>query len=94
MSAAFVQRTMLIIPEAQRTEPAASGLAQVAINYITSRCAKGLCEELQKLPAENANSERVIGSERHPQIRAFSTRNMSRSSARADQFQDGVRCIY
>jgi hypothetical protein len=85
---------MLIIPEAQRTEPAASGLAQVAINYITARRAKRLCEELQKHPAENANSERIIGSERHPQIRAFSTRNMSRYSARADQFQDGVRCIY
>jgi len=38
--------------------------------------------------------QRIIGSERHLQIRAFSTRNMSRSSARTDQFQDGVRCIY
>jgi hypothetical protein len=36
----------------------------------------------------------VIGTERHLQAQAFSTRNISRCSARADQFQDGVRCIY
>jgi len=35
----------------------------------------------------------IIGTERHLQVQAFSTRNVSRSSARADQFQDGVRCI-
>src|SRR4029077_1061875 len=41
----------------------------------------------------NANSERIIELGRHLQVRAFSTRNVSRSSARADQFQHGVRCI-
>jgi uncharacterized protein YuzE len=35
----------------------------------------------------------VIGTERHLQAQAFSTRNISRSSARADQFQHGVRSI-
>ena len=35
----------------------------------------------------------VIGTQRHRQAQAFSTRNVSRSSVRADQFQDGVRCI-
>jgi hypothetical protein len=47
---------MLIIPEAQRTEPAASGLAQVAISYVTTRGAKRLRDELQKLRAANANA--------------------------------------
>jgi hypothetical protein len=35
----------------------------------------------------------IIGTERYLQVQAFSTRNVSRSSARADQFQDSVRCI-
>jgi hypothetical protein len=35
----------------------------------------------------------VIGSERHLQIQAFFTRNTSRASARADQFQHGVHSI-
>jgi hypothetical protein len=37
--------------------------------------------------------QHIIGTERHLQVQAFSTRNVSRSSAQADQFQDGVRCI-
>jgi hypothetical protein len=53
-----------------------------------------LHDRLQKLRTATANSERIIGSERHPQIQPLFTRNMSRSSARADQFQDGVRCTY
>jgi len=71
----------------------ASGLPPVAISYITARGAKRSRDELQKLRAANANSERIVGSERRPQIQPLFTRNMSRSSARADQFQDGVRCI-
>jgi hypothetical protein len=56
--------------------------------------AKRLRAELRKLRAANANNERIVGSERHPQIQPLFTRNMSRSSARADQFQDRVRCTY
>jgi hypothetical protein len=48
----------------------------------------------QNLRTANANSDRIIGLERDLQVQAFSIPNVSRSSARADQFQDGVRCIY
>ena len=82
------------LPERSGRKRSASGLAPGATNYITARGAKRLRAELRKLRAANANSERIIGSERHLQIQPLFTRNMSRSSARADQFQDGVRCIY
>jgi hypothetical protein len=49
----------------------------------TAETSRGKCQQ-----------ERIVGSERHPQIQQLFTRNMSRSSARADQFQDRVRCIY
>jgi hypothetical protein len=71
----------------------ASGLPQGATNYVTARGAKRLRDEVQKLRAANANSERIIELGRHLQLRAFSTRNVSRSSARAGQFQDGIRCM-
>ena len=74
-------------------EAAASGPPAEATNYVTARGEKRLRDELQKLRAANANSERIIGSEHHLQVQAFSTPNVSRSSARADQFQDGVRSI-
>jgi hypothetical protein len=93
MSRAFVKEGVNL-PERSGRKRSASGLAPGATNYITARGAKRLRAELRKLRAANANSERIIGSERHPQIQPLFTRNMSRSSARADQFQDGVRCIY
>jgi hypothetical protein len=92
MSRAFVKED-IDLPERSGWKRSASGLPPGGINYITARGAKRLPEELQNLRAKNANSERIIGSERHLQVQAFSTRNVSRSSARADQFQDGVRCI-
>jgi len=74
-------------------EAAASGPPAAATNYVTARAEKRLRDELQKLRAANANSERIIELGRHLQVRAFSTRNVSRSSAQAGQFQDGVRCM-
>jgi hypothetical protein len=92
MSRAFVKEDV-DLPERIGQKRSASGLPPEASNYIIARGAKRLREELQKLRAANANSERIIELGRHLQVRAFSTRNVSRSSARADQFQDGVRCI-
>jgi len=91
MSRAFIKEDA-DLPE-RSGRKAASGLPPGATNYITADGAKRLREELQNLRAANANSERIIGSEHHLQVQAFSTPNVSRSSARADQFQDGVRCI-
>lgn len=82
------------LPERSGRKRSASRLALGATNYITARGAKRLRAELRTLRAANANSEPIIGSERHPQIQPLLTRNMSRSSARADQFQDRVRRIY
>jgi hypothetical protein len=48
---------------------------------MTARGAKRLREELQNLRAANANSERIIELERNLQVQAFSTPNVSRSSA-------------
>jgi hypothetical protein len=92
MSRAFVKEDV-DLPGRSGRKRSASGLPPGATNYITAPGAKRLRDELQKLRAANANSERLIGSERHLQVQAFFTRNISRSSARADQFQDGVRCI-
>jgi hypothetical protein len=74
-------------------EAAAAGPPAGATNYVTARGEVRLRDELQKLRAANANSERIIELGRHLQVRAFSTRNVSRSSAQAGQFQDGVRCM-
>jgi hypothetical protein len=52
-----------------------------------------LGDEREKHRAANANSERIIELRSDLQVQAFSARNVSRSSTRADQFQDGVRCI-
>jgi hypothetical protein len=93
MSRAFVKEGVNL-PERSGRKRSASGLPPGATNYITARGAKRLRAELWKLRAANANSERIIGSERRPQIQPLFTRNMSGSSARADPFQDGVRCIY
>ena len=92
MSGAFVKEDA-DLPERSGRKRSASGLRPGATNYITARGAKRLRDELQKLRAANGNSERIIELGRHLQVRAFSTRNVSRSSARADQFQDGVRWI-
>ena len=92
MSRAFVKEDV-DLPERSGRKRSASGLPPGATNYITARGAKRLRDELQKLRAANANSERIIELGRHLQVQAFSTRNVSRSSARADQFQDGVRCM-
>jgi len=70
----------------------ASGLPPGATNYATARGAKRLRDEVQKLRAPNVNSERIIELGRHLQVRAFSTLNVSRSSAQAGQFEDGIRC--
>jgi hypothetical protein len=92
MSRAFVKEDV-DLPERSGRKRSVSGLPPGATSYVTARGAKRLRDELQKLRAVNANSERIIELGRHLQVRAFSTRNISRSSARADQFQDGVRCI-
>jgi len=93
MSRAFVKEGVNL-PKRSGRKRSASGLAPGATNYITARGAKRLLAELRRLRTANANSERIVGSERHPQMQPLFTRNMSRSSARADQFQDRVRCIY
>jgi hypothetical protein len=92
MSRAFVKEDV-DLPERSGRKRLPSGLPPGATNHITARGAKRLRDELQKRRAANANSERIIGSQRHLQVQALSTRNVSRSPARADQFQDGVRCI-
>jgi hypothetical protein len=80
MSRAFVKEDV-DLPERSGRKRSASGLPPVATNYITARGAKRLREELQKLHAANANSERIIELGRHLQVQAFSTPNASRSSA-------------
>jgi transcription elongation factor GreB len=63
MSRAFVKEDV-DLPERSGRKRSASGLPPGATNYITARCAKHLREELQKLRAANAGSERIIELER------------------------------
>ena len=58
MSRAFIKKTSNI-PEHSGRKRSASGLPPGATNYITARGAKRLRDELQKLRAENAGSERL-----------------------------------
>jgi transcription elongation GreA/GreB family factor len=58
MSRAFVKEDV-DLPERSGRKRSASGLPPGATNYITARGAKHLRDELQKLRAANANSERV-----------------------------------
>ena len=58
MSRAFVKEDV-DPPERGGRKRSASGLPPGATNYITARGAKHLRDELQKLRAANANSERV-----------------------------------
>src|SRR6266446_2920734 len=58
MSRAFVKEDV-DLPERGGRKRSASGLPPGATNYITARGAKGLRDELQKLRAANAVSERV-----------------------------------
>ena len=58
MSRAFVKEDV-DPPERSGRKRSASGLPPGATNYITVRGAKHLREELQKLRAANANSERI-----------------------------------
>jgi len=59
MSRAFVKEDV-DLPERSGRKPSGSGLPPGATNYITARGAKRLRNELQKLRATNAASERVI----------------------------------
>ena len=59
MSRAFVKEDV-DPPERSGRKRSASGLPPGASNYITARGAKRLREELQKLRAANADSERII----------------------------------
>ena len=59
MSRAFVKEDV-DPPERSGRKRSASGLPPGATNYITARGAKRLREELQKLRAANASSERII----------------------------------
>jgi transcription elongation factor GreB len=58
VSRAFVKEDV-DLPERSGRKRSASGLPPGATNYITARGAKRLRDELQKLRAANANSERV-----------------------------------
>src|SRR2546429_6929782 len=58
MSRAFVKEDV-DPPERSGRKRSASGLPPGATNYITARGAKHLQDELQKLRAANANSERI-----------------------------------
>ena len=58
MSRAFVKEDV-DLPERSGRKRSASGLPPGATNYITTRGAKRLRDELQKLRATNAGSERV-----------------------------------
>jgi transcription elongation GreA/GreB family factor len=58
MSRAFVKEDV-DPPERSGRKRSASGLPPGATNYITARGAKHLRDELQKLRAGNANSERI-----------------------------------
>jgi Transcription elongation factor len=59
MSRAFVKEDV-DLPERSGRKRSASGLPPGATNYITARGAKRLRDEVQKLRAANAGSERVI----------------------------------
>jgi hypothetical protein len=59
MSRAFVKEDV-DPPERSGRKRSASGLPPGATNYITARGKKRLHEELQKLRAANAGSERII----------------------------------
>ena len=63
MSRAFVKEDV-DLPERSGRKRSVSGLPPGATNYITARGAKHLREELQKLRAANAGSERIIELER------------------------------
>jgi transcription elongation GreA/GreB family factor len=63
MSRAFVKEDV-DLPERSGRKRSASGLPPGATNYSTARGAKHLREELQKLRAANAGSERIIELER------------------------------
>ena len=89
MSRAFVKEDVDLPERSGRCQDCRRG----ATNYVTARGAKRLRDEVQKLRAANVNSERIIELGRHLQVRAFSTRNVSRSSAQAGQFEDGIRCM-
>jgi transcription elongation GreA/GreB family factor len=58
MSRAFIKEDV-DLPERSGRKRSTSGLPPGATNYITARGAKRLRDELQKLRAANANSERV-----------------------------------
>jgi hypothetical protein len=58
VSRAFIKEDV-DLPERSGRKRSASGLPPGAINYITARGAKRLRDELQKLRAANAGSERV-----------------------------------
>jgi transcription elongation GreA/GreB family factor len=58
MSRAFVKEDV-DLPERSGRRRSASGLPPGATNYITARGAKRLRDELQKLRAANAGSERI-----------------------------------
>ena len=62
MSRAFVKEDV-DLPERSGRKRSASGLPPGATNYITARGAKRLHDELQKLRAANAGSERITESE-------------------------------
>ena len=59
MSRAFVKEDV-DLPERSGRKRSASGLPPGATNYITARGAKRLRDELNKLRAANASSERII----------------------------------
>jgi transcription elongation factor GreB len=59
VSRAFVKEDV-DLPERSERKRSASGLPPGATNYITARGAKRLRDELQKLRAANAGSERII----------------------------------
>ena len=59
MSRAFIKEDV-DPPERSGRKRSASGLPPGATNYITARGAKRLRDELQKLRASNADSERII----------------------------------
>ena len=59
MSRAFVKEDV-DLPERSGRKRSVSGLPPGATNYITARGAKNLRDELQKLRAANASSERII----------------------------------
>jgi transcription elongation factor GreB len=59
VSRAFVKEDV-DVPERSGRKRSASGLPPGATNYITARGAKRLRDELQRLRAANAGSERII----------------------------------